>query len=177
MFTERCLQRAENVLAELSQKAANLDRHRNQAFQPQSSADSKSIFSRLSKISVVSRKVGESAARKRLKALIRMDRISLSEFIGQAKTYMKYQKKYATAAAGKKSSMDPDVWMSDAIQETEQTAWRLDVVGSKRIKYVNKPKEGDANTMLLQTKQYKGVMRSQEERLLFLQKALEKIKQ
>jgi len=169
--------KAEALLTELFPNVNNLNRlqQRNDQDSSKDDQDNQSIFSRLSRSSKMSRKVSRSCSRQRLRMLIAADKISISSFLGQARSAVKHQKGYISRAS--RSGLTPqeaEKWLSDAMA-TGPDLYALQYIGARQVRYLSEPKK-KGYTLLCQTKAYKNTMRAQEARLLRIEKTMQTLK-
>lgn len=124
----------------------------------------------------MSKKIGTKASASGLALLIKMDRITLWDFMRQAKIALAWQKKFIAMAAKDNQPEAAERWMENALREPAVESGDFGVLaGGRKIKYVKKPKGG--NRLLCQTKRYKNEMRSQEARYLSLKKTIESLRE
>jgi len=164
------LLKAEAVLLDLMPKLNNLRRKGMDEQNSSQESDKQSIFSRLSRSSKVSRKITGTCSRRALKLSIVADRISIWDFLAQARSQIKQQKYFV------KQAVDKDITEREAEDWFEQvkTAHPLNesrFIGERFLHYVERPKK-NGTALLCQTKAYKNELRAQEARLLHVERAV-----
>jgi hypothetical protein len=173
LLAESNLLKAEALLAELALRVNNLKRSRDKAQKncpdSESANDKQSIFSRISRSSNLT----SSATRQRLKMLIMADRIDIWNFLTQARSLIKHQKRFIRQAVGRGTNADDAERWFDQSSATCDTNDRL-IVGSRQIQYLARPNP-NGTALLCQTKVYKNEMRAQDARLMYVEKAVKAI--
>ena len=172
LLAELNLLKAEAVLLDLMPKINNLRRRESDMDQQvaQQDIDKQSVFSRLSRSSKVSRKVTGACSRRALKLNIIADRISIWDFLVQARSQIKHQKYFVKQAIDKfVTEREAEDWFEHA--KTAQPLQDSRFLGERFLHYIERPKK-NGTALLCQTKAYKNELRAQEARLLHIERAV-----
>jgi hypothetical protein len=164
------LLKAEAVLLDLMPKINNLRRRAMDEQVSNQESDKQSIFSRLSRSSNVSRKITGACSRRALKLNIVADRISIWDFLVQARSQIKQQKYFVKQAVNKEvTEREAEDWFEQVKIAHPLLSSRF--IGERFLHYVERPKK-NGTALLCQTKTYKNELRAQEARLLHIEKAV-----